>query len=140
MKITLTPKGAPHGWDVKARQHTMTLDIEASLKGGDTALTPHEAVLGALGGCTVITMALYAAKKGWNVTFELTEVTEDKVDDPDDTGETKKQIARIVEEITVKGDLTDEQLGDLVKIGKKCPVYLLMTGKKIIETKVKRAS
>ena len=86
-------------------------------------------------------MAMYAARKGWNVTFEVTEVTEGKIDDPDDTSEgAKKQIPHIVEAITIKGDVTDEQIEDLHRIGKKCPVYLLMTGKKVIETRIKRAA
>lgn len=141
MKVTVTPGSAPHAYTVTARQHTFSLDIEPKLKGGDTAANPHEGVLGSLGACTAITMALYAAQKGWNVSFEVTEVTEDKIDDPDDTSEgTKKQIPHIVERVTIKGAVTDEQLTRLKEIGKRCPVYLLMLSKKVIDLELVRAA
>jgi putative redox protein len=140
-KVTLTPTGVAHGYTITGRKHSFTVDVDTSLKGGDTAVSPHEAALGALAGCTVITMALYAARKGWPISFEITEVVEDKVDDPDDTSTgAKAQIPRIKETITIKGDITDGDLAKLLEIGKKCPVYLLMTGKKVIETELVRAA
>ena len=141
MKVTITPGSAPHAYTVTARQHSFSLDIEPKLKGGDTAANPHEGVLGSLGACTAITMALYAAQKGWNVSFEVTEVTESKIDDPNDTSEgAKKQIPHIVEKVTVKGDVDDQKLAKLKEIGKKCPVYLLMLNPKVIDLELVRAA
>jgi putative redox protein len=139
LKVSITSKGANYAYKVDARQHSFDIDAETTHKGGDTAINPHEAALGGLGGCTVMTMAMYAAQKGWSVTFELTEVTEDKIDDPADTSEgTKKKIPHIVERITVKG-ATDEQLAKLKDIGKRCPVYLLMINPKVIDLEVEHA-
>jgi uncharacterized OsmC-like protein len=140
LEVTVAPKGAPHIHTITARHHTFETDVDSSYNGADTAAGPHEVFLGGLGACTAITMAHYAASKGWAVTFKV-KVTEDKIDDPDDTSTgKKKQIPHIVELVTIEGDLTDEQLEKLRSIGKKCPVYLVLTGKKVVDLKVERAS
>jgi putative redox protein len=138
MKVTVSPTGAPYAYEVKARHHTLSLDVAKPQKGGDTAANPHEAALGALGACTAITLALYIDTKKWPVSNIQVTVDEDTIDDPNDTSAgTKRRIPHIVETITFEGDLTDEQLAKLKEYTEKCPVFKLMRDDKVMETVLK---
>ena len=50
---------------VEARTHAMVLDEPVGVGGTDAGPTPYEAMLGALGGCTAMTLRMYADRRGW---------------------------------------------------------------------------
>jgi putative redox protein len=129
-KVTIVSEGAAYRHKLTARTHTLYTDATTALKGGDTASTPHELALFGLGACTAMTIEMYAATKGWQITKVTVTVTEDKVDDPDGSG---TKVTRLVEDIEIEGTLTDAQLTTLKGIAKKCPVYKLFVDKKVIE-------
>jgi putative redox protein len=130
--ITSVP-GVLYRHELFARSHTIVSDVDTTLKGGDAGPTPHELFLMSLGTCTAMTMEMYAALKSLPVTKIKVTVTETTIADPDDS---TKQIPHIVEDIQVEGSLTDKQIASLKAVGEKCPVYKLVTGKKVVETKV----
>lgn len=49
--------------EVESGRHRFTVDEPLSLGGTDTAATPYDLVLAALGSCTSMTVGLYARKK-----------------------------------------------------------------------------
>ena len=134
VKVTITSvPGVTYRHELSARSHTIVSDVDAALKGGDAGPTPHELFLMSLGTCTAMTMEMYAALKSLPVTKIRVTVTESTTADPADS---TKQIPHIIEDIEIEGTLTDKQLASLKAVGEKCPVYKLVTGKKVVETKV----
>lgn len=136
-KVTVESSGTNYRFEINARTHAATVDATAALKGGDTAMTPHEAFWGGLAACTGMTIAMYANRKGWDLTKVHIEIDDDQVDDPDTkAGDTPVKILRLTETITLEGNLTDAQVSELEGVAKKCPVYKEYMGKKVVETKV----
>src|SRR4051812_30064488 len=48
-----------------ARSHRLTGDEPTDVGGADAGPTPYEFLLMALGGCTAMTLRIYADRKGW---------------------------------------------------------------------------
>jgi putative redox protein len=110
---------------INIRNHTLTADETLDRGGTDTAPTPMEMLLGALGACIVITIQMYAQRKNWpleavNVTLSLERFK--KEDYPAYTGDAGF-VNEIRQEVTLKGNLTDEQRARLLEIGNRCPVH-----------------
>ncbi len=109
----------------QAGHHIWNADEPESDGGTDTAPSPTEMLLGALGSCMVMTVHMYANRKGWpldkvEVNLELERYS--AADYPAYQGEAKF-VSEIREHVTVYGDeLTDEQHTRLHDIASKCPV------------------
>src|SRR2546429_5024940 len=68
--MTVVVRGAgagPFSTVVEAGRHAVAADEPTDVGGADTGLSPYDLLLGALGSCTVMTLRLYAAKKGWRL-------------------------------------------------------------------------
>lgn len=122
--------GQPYRQKITAGNHTFYADVPKALGGSDTAPTPHDLALGALGACTSITMQMYANRKNWDLQQVTVNVTEDQVTP---TGQTKS-IPRIVKDIQVRGNLDDQQLSSLKSVAEKCPVNKLFIGEKQVSS------
>lgn len=114
----------------KTRSHEWFADETLEGGGTDTAPTPPEELLGALGSCILITMQMYANRKGWPL--EKAEVRLDMErynggDYPAYKGEAPF-VHEIQEEIVLHGSqLTDEQRTRLLEISTKCPVRRVLS-------------
>jgi len=95
-----------------------TVELAKSLGGPGTALEPHETLLAALGGCTALTLELYAKRKA--IPLEGVEVTLGHEPAPvgDPAGREK-----ITVDVKLLGPLDDAQRARLLEIAQKCPVY-----------------
>jgi putative redox protein len=72
--------GAPYRVEIDAGAHALLADEATARGGGGTGPDPFELVLSGLAACTVITLRMYADRKGWNgfsVSAELTHDVED---------------------------------------------------------------
>ena len=99
--------------------------------GGDgLGPSPYEFLLAALGHCTVLTILLYARRKGWPLEGVSVRATHERVVIAEEIeGELiRRKAERIIQEIALQGNLDEEQRARLIEIAGKCPVHRTMTG------------
>jgi uncharacterized OsmC-like protein len=108
--------------------------------GGDgLGPNPYELLLAALGHCTVLTILLYARRKGWPVDGVSVRANHERlvVTEEIDGELIRKKVERIVQEIALQGNLDEDQRARLIEIAGKCPVHRTITGDlEILEVEV----
>jgi len=122
--------------EIKAGSHAFVSDVPEADGGTELGPSPHELLLAALGSCTSITVKMYAKRKEWPVTDVTVVLKEEKITDPENDSRT---IPKIVREVKIGGELTDEQVESLKAIADKCPIHKLIAGTTKVETAVARA-
>jgi putative redox protein len=118
------------GFRVEARTptHVLRFDEAEEIGGECSAPSPTETFLAALGACGAITAEMYAKRKGW----PLEGVESRVVLEPAAPGEP----AKIVQVVTFRGPLDDEQRARLRDIVGKCPVHKLIAGPTVLEERL----
>lgn len=116
--------------EATARGHSVLIDEPKAVGGDDQGPTPYELLLAALGGCTAITLRMYAARKGWNLVDVKVELEHENVHAEDcaacETQEGKLAVVRRRIELT--GDLGADQRERLLEIASRCPVHRTLEG------------
>lgn len=97
----------PHG-------HRVVFDEPASAGGTDTATSPAEMLSAALVACTILTLKMYAERKGWDIEGLGVEVATEW-DGP------RPAAYRV--KLTFPGHLDEDQVKRLKVIAGKCPVH-----------------
>lgn len=125
--------------ELSAGEHVLVADEPKSVGGSDTGLTPYGLLQAALGACTVITLRMYADRKGWPLQQAVARLSHAKIHAKDceecDVG-TSGRVDRIQRVIELRGDaLTEEQRVRLMEIADKCPVHkTLVHGTVVVAT------
>lgn len=109
--------------------HAWSADEPAEVGGGNTAPTPERLILASLGACTAITLKMVAARRQ----LPLTGVQVELQLNPNGKPESGNEIVR---QITVQGDLSDEQREQLLKVANACPMHKLLSGEIRIQTEL----
>lgn len=109
---------------VEARTHVQELDEPIGVGGSDVGPTPYEALLGALGGCTVMTLRMYADRKGWPLEGVEVRLRQARSHEPDCEICATDDVGphRVERRIELTGPLTDEQRHRLMQIADRCPL------------------
>ena len=110
--------------EVRAGAHTFVADEPVTAGGADTGPTPYDYLLGALGGCTAMTLRMYADRKGWpldGVSVRL-RTARSHAQDCEGCEASDVGITWLEREIELSGSLTEEQRHRLVQIADRCPV------------------
>ena len=108
--------------------------------GGDgLGPNPYELLLASLGHCTILTVLLYARRKNWSIHGVSVHLTHERmtVEETVDNEVICRKVERIVQEISLRGDLDNAQRARLLEIAGKCPVHRTITGDlEIVEVEV----
>jgi putative redox protein len=130
--------GGPGVFDtrVTAGRHEFAADEPVASGGSDAGPSPYDLLLAALGSCTVMTLRLYAQRRGYPLGAVSVELTHDRVHADDcascDTDEV--HIERIGRVVTLDGDLDQRQRADLMRVADRCPVHRTLSSRIAIET------
>lgn len=127
-KTTLENKG--YKARAMSREFSMKMDRPIEEGGNNTAPTPVDYLLAAIGGCVAMTLRVFVNHKGWDVGEITVNVTQKEKLTPDGV---KKYLT---EEITVENEVTDEQKRKLQIMAGKCPVAQMIKKETKIETKI----
>ena len=132
--------GSIENLQVLIRSHDNALVADEPQGIGDgLGPDPYELLLAALGSCTVMTLQLYARRKGWPLDKVEIELSHGRVHARgcDDCEQDDGIVERIEVRIRVEGELDDQQRERLAYIATRCPVRkTLASGPHIVDTVV----
>lgn len=116
--------------DVFASGHALVADEPESVGGTNLGPTPYDLLNAGLGACTVMTLRMYADRKGWPLKSVTARLKHAKVHAEDcATCENKPaKIDQIDREIELEGPLDASQKKRLLEIADKCPVHRTLEG------------
>lgn len=98
---------------IQVSNHTLRSDEPESHGGKNRGPAPYELVLAGLASCTLITLRMYAERKGWELGELELELRLLKARDAKD---------RIERKLRASAELSDEQWDKLLEIARKTPV------------------
>jgi putative redox protein len=126
----------PFSTEIEAGRHRFAADEPVEDGGEDTGPSPYDLLLAALGSCTAMTLRLYASRHGYPLEDVAVQLEHDRIyaEDCANCDTQTGRLSRIRREITLTGDLSDEQRADLLRIADRCPVHRTFATEMVIET------
>lgn len=112
------------------------IDEPVNVGGSGAGPDPYSLLPAALGGCTSMTVTMYARRKGWKLERVTVQLSQGRIHTKDcEDCETKADgyIHRIEFSVELAGDLTEDQRARLLEIAHKCPVNKTLTSEIVIK-------
>ncbi len=109
--------------EVRLEHGAFTVDVDAAAGGGEDP-TPHDILDAALAACTVLTLQLYAQRKGMGL--QSAEVSVAHAQDGD--------VYRMRRVLSVHGALSEADRASLLRVAQACPVHKTLRGEIAIDT------
>jgi uncharacterized OsmC-like protein len=124
--------------EIRAGRHRLLADEPVAAGGTDTGPGPYELLLAALGACTSMTVALYARRKRWSLDEVVVRLRHSRVHAQDCADcETKDAMLDVIEcEISLSGQLSQDQRDKLRDMAERCPVHRTLTSQIKIRTRL----
>ena len=118
--------------------HRWLADEPKALGGDNLGPDPYEQLLSSLGSCTSMTLRMYANHKEWDIEdirVELKHSREHQSDceQPDDK---HCKLDVIEKDITIRGNLDEQQLHRLLEVADRCPVHKTLMSDLKVETNI----
>jgi putative redox protein len=118
--------------------HSLKADEPATVGGRNLGPNPYEYLMAALGACTSMTIRMYANRK--QIPLKNIEVTlrhsRIHAKDCEDCETDKGMIDVLDKNVTLDGNLSQEQKEKLMEIAEKCPVHKTLLNDILINTKL----
>src|SRR3990170_4257103 len=116
--------------EITTGRHTLLADEPLGV-GDDAGPDPYALLLSALGACKVMTVMMYACRKGWQlenveIGLEAHKVHAKDCEDCESDPDAKVDIIDVA--LKLEGNLTPEQIQRLVQISERCPVHRTLIG------------
>jgi putative redox protein len=111
--------------EIRLRDHVIYADEPVDAGGTDTAPTPMEMMLGALGACMAVTTRMYAQRKRWPLEGVDVALDIERFAGKDYAAYTGDAnfVHEVRSQIKFYGPLDAEQRERLLEIAGKCPVH-----------------
>ena len=127
--VVVTDSGQkPWGQVLLTHDQILFADEPPALQGQNSGPTPTQIVLMALGGCTAITVRMYAARKDWTIDRIAVRLR------------WAPEFTTIERTIDIDGPLDAEQRARLLQMAEKCPVHKILTGGVAVRSELVAAS
>jgi putative redox protein len=123
MPAALARRREGYETEVEIRQHRLISDEPQDKGGGDSGPTPTELLAASLATCTVITVLMYAERKGWELGPLEASV--------DFTTPSVEDSPSFTVEMRTPAELTDEQRERILVIAAKCPVHKTLASRDV---------
>jgi uncharacterized OsmC-like protein/alpha-beta hydrolase superfamily lysophospholipase len=125
--------------EMMANGFPLVADEPKSLGGTDMGPTPYDYVAAALGACTSMTLRMYADRKGWPLDAVTVTVKHSKVHVQDclDCEKPKAKLDQFERELSLEGNLDEEQRARLLEIAERCPVHRTLESRVQITSRLK---
>ncbi len=111
--------------EIIAGRHGLLADEGEEVGGDDFGPSPYQYLSTALSACTVMTMQMYARRKGWSLREVRVHVDHGKryVDDCKNCDKPTSKVDHFDRIIEIEGDLDETQINRLLEIADRCPVH-----------------
>ncbi|GAB3015269.1 OsmC family protein [Spirosoma pulveris] len=113
--ITARIDRTPYETHLSTSSQVIVADEPIEVGGQNRGMGPSELLAGSLASCTVMTVRMYADRKGWPLDSAVAHV--------EFTYNPVTQRSLFTMELILNGDLTDEQRTRLTEIADRCPVH-----------------
>jgi putative redox protein len=124
--------------DMKIGSHYLTADEPVDFGGNDFGPSPYEFVSAGLSACTVMTLQMYARRKGWDLQNVEVHTSYSKTH-AEDCAQCESDSAKIDtfhREIHLEGKLDEKQTERLLEIADRCPVHRTLHSETQVITKL----
>jgi len=125
MATTLKIKNLPTGYQtlINNGRHAIVGDEPIKSKGTDLGFSPPEFLLAGISMCKVATIRNVARRNDWEIGEVNAEISLKPVKQKDGSFKTK-----VLSNITIEGNITEEQYNHLVEEGDNCYITRLVRG------------
>jgi putative redox protein len=100
-------------------------DVPVAQGGAGDGPDPHDLLDSALVACTILTLQIYAKRRGYPLAGVRVEVEHNET----------PGLYRMQRAVHLEGDLTAAMREDLMRVANKCPIHKVLSGKIEIETR-----
>ncbi|HRB73328.1 OsmC family protein [Flavobacterium inviolabile] len=113
---------------ITAGTNTLLADEPESMGGQNLGFAPQELFASSLAACTIITLRMYADRKGWDLTDVKIEVTFER--------DIPANITKLERKIEFTGNLDEAQRARLRVIADSCPIHKALSNPIAITTTI----
>lgn len=120
---------------VNSRGFEMVVDEPLGVGGTQEGPTPYDHLAVALAACTVMTMRLYAQRKGWDVGEIRATAVHDRVHAEDCREDVSGKVDVFELDLELPAGLEAEQRASLLRIAGRCPVHRTLSAQASVVTR-----